>query len=204
MLGSGIVGSGMVGVAVGAGVLVGAGVGTGDGVAVGSGGDAGRTSTAGDEPRSGPVPVHPWSGYARACQVTWPAESASARTVNDVLRGRSRPPIPPELLTRTWFPADPPLDHPLPAVTDSTSKLEGTSTTMHLIGPRGSVVAVSVKFVTAPAVTVGGLTEIVQSSAARAVPVPDTATRASTAAATHARARRETGAGSRREGSPVR
>lgn len=205
----GIVGSGSVAEGVGkgtSGVAVGAGVGgrVGTGVGVGAGVGAGRTRTDGDEPRRGPVPVHPWRGYAVACHVIWPAESASARTVKDVLRGRSRPPIPPELLTRTWFPADPALDHPLPAVTESTSKLEGTSTTMHLIDPRGSVVALSVKFVTEPAVTVDGLTEMVQSSAARAVPAPDAATRASSAAASQARARCGTGAGRRRDGSPVR
>lgn len=198
------VGRGTSGVAVGATVGTGVGGGVGTGVGVGAGVGAGRTRTDGDEPRIGPVPEHAWAGYAVACHVIWPAESASARTVNDVLRGRSRPPIPPELLTRTWFPADPALDHPLPAVTDRTSKLEGTLMTMHLIDPRGSVVAVSVKFVTEPAVTVDGLIKTVQSTAARAVPVPDAATRASSAAASQARARRGTGAGRRRDGSPVR
>jgi len=197
------VGRGTRGVGVGATVGAGVGVRVGTAVGVGAGVGAGRTRTTGSTLRSGPAPVHPWSGYARACQSIWPAERAWARTVNDVLTGRRTPPIPPELVTRTWFPA-PTLDHPLPAVTDSTSKLDGTSTVMHLIGPSGSVVATSEKFVTEPAVTMVGLTVTVQNTAARAVPALDSATRANSVAASQARPRRGTGAGPRRDGSPVR
>ncbi len=172
MLGSGTIGVAVgagLGDAVGAGVGIGGAVGVGVGTGVGAGVGAGRTSTDGCEPARDAGPPQLDREYASDGHVGWPGLSACARIVKVTLRGRPRPPIPPGLVTRTRFP-DPPTiaaDHPLGAPVDWTSKIGGTSTSMHRIESSATrFVAVSEKVVVVPAVTLDGEALSVQRSAA--------------------------------------